>query len=128
MNKLFFTRNTAMNQLLAGFNTPRTIDSKFFGQHLHGYPGSIAKPALTVTTVRSHDYSYLGKTISWNKVETSKGVFDWTALDLWVNANEAAGWDMVYVFAFPPDWAVAAAATASRAALAASVSTWWTEP
>lgn len=115
MNKLFLTRNAAMNQSLAGFDSPRTIDAKFFGQHYHGYPGTIAKPALTVTTVRSHDYSYLSKTISWNKVETSKGVFDWTALDLWVNANELAGWDMVYVFAFPPDWAVAAAATGNAA-------------
>ena len=115
MNKLFFHKNAAMNQSLASFNTPRTIDPKFFGQHLHGYPGSASKPDLAVTTVRSHDYSYLGKTISWNKIETSKGVFDWVALDLWVSANEAAGWDMVYVFAFSPDWAVVAAATGAAA-------------
>lgn len=100
---------------LASFSTPRTIHPKFFGQHIHGYPGTIARPALAYSTVRNLDYSLASRKIAWWDIETSKGVFYWTALDAWVNQNEADGVDMLFCFAFSPPWAVAAAATGDSA-------------
>lgn len=100
---------------LASFSTPRTISEKFFGQHIHGYPGTISRPSLSYSTVRNLDYSLASRRIAWWDIETSKGVFYWTALDAWVAQNETDGVDMVFTFCFSPPWAVAAAATGDAA-------------
>lgn len=100
---------------LSSFSTPRTISPKFFGQHIHFYPGASSKPPIAFSTVRNLDYSLSGRRIAWWDIETSKGVFYWTALDAWVTQNETDGTDMCFMLGFPPDWAVAAAATGDAA-------------
>lgn len=97
--------------------TTIAIPAKFLGQHYHKYPGSLALPPLTISTVRSHDYSTSGPTvlIHWAAIETAKGAYNWTNLDAWLSANEAQGWESIFVIQASPDWAVSAAAVGGAA-------------
>jgi len=82
------------------------VSPSFFGQHVHGYPGTYGIPPVSMSTVRSHDFTSTGQSIRWNHLEPTKGNFSWSVMDAWVAAGEARGWDRVYVFGFAPDWAV----------------------
>jgi polysaccharide biosynthesis protein PslG len=41
----------------------------------------------------------------WNDINTSDGVYDWTTLDMWLNAAQAHNLDVLYTFGGTPTWA-----------------------
>lgn len=70
---------------------------------------------LSYGIIRSHSYTKNGKGIIWRDIETSKGVFDWSVADEWVNAHFADGTEIIIEMTGTPDWAVAAAAVGGSA-------------
>ncbi len=46
--------------------------------------------------------------VDWNLVETSRGVYDWSTLDNWINLAVAGGYKVEYTFGTTPAWAAAA--------------------
>lgn len=79
------------------------------------YPGIDPKPDFEYGTVRNHDFSSSGQIMIWRDIETSKGVYNWTGPDIFVNGNAADGVDQIWTFMGSPDWAVAAAAVGGAA-------------
>jgi hypothetical protein len=95
--------------------TPAT--SSYFGLTIESYDynysylgGPVeAFPTIPVGVVRSWDVwspdngqiEYL----DWNSLNPAAGVYNWTALDSWIAANQANNTPMVYTFGDPPAWA-----------------------
>lgn len=84
--------------LVADPNQPNTIPSSYFGMHLSdvtdwpaGYVGSLGKAVGT----------------TWPYLEPSKGVFDWSRLDAYVQAAQANGVAFYYSNDYVPTWAAA---------------------
>lgn len=75
--------------------TPSTVSvpATFFGMHVMQRAND-GQTSLTCKTVRSHDMEN-GKG-RWKFIETADNVWDFTAMDLWVNAHYAAGRDLVF--------------------------------
>jgi hypothetical protein len=42
---------------------------------------------------------------SWDEIETSEGVYNWTTLDEWLGMLSSHGKDVMYTFGFVPHWA-----------------------
>lgn len=63
-----------------------TVPSNFLGMHDFVRTSSAADSGLRYSAFRAHDCS-----LSWDKIETSDNVFDWTNFDLMVNAQVAKG-------------------------------------
>jgi hypothetical protein len=45
---------------------------------------------------------------TWNKLNPSRGVYDWTQLDAWLNLADSKGVEVLYVFGGTPPWASSA--------------------
>ena len=93
-----------------GTTRGKIIPKSYFGMHVnnalpqakHPYNG-VECPLFTdigYGTIRFWD-GY----VSQRAINTSNGVYDWTALDYRVAAAEAAGIDIIYTFGAMPDWA-----------------------
>jgi hypothetical protein len=67
--------------------------SSFFGMSVQKV-ANYALTGITASTVRSHDLQ--SGVAMWKYIETSDGVFNWANIDAWVNANYAAGRDLVF--------------------------------
>ncbi len=92
---------------------PAAIGAKSFGIHLHWFPNdnryiSALPTQLPFGTVRSHDY----QGARWFDIETSAGIYNWTALDAWVNALYPA-YDLVFTVIGTPNFYSARASEAS---------------
>ena len=70
---------------------------------------------LSYGVIRSHSYSKAGKLIIWRDIETSKGVFDWSVADEWIDAHYGDGKDIIVELSGTPDWAVSAPAVGGAA-------------
>jgi hypothetical protein len=70
------------------------VTATLFGNH------PIAGVPDWAGTVRLWDTS-----TSWNKIETSRGTYQWFALDRAVNAAQAAGQEVLLVLGGTPEWA-----------------------
>ena len=81
-----------------------TTGAQFFGAHVK-YAENAAQSECSIGTVRSHDIEN-GKS-RWQFIETSDNVWDFTALDAWVDAHYRAGRDMVFTLFGTPTWASA---------------------
>ena len=68
-----------------------------------------AWPTIPVSIVRSWDVWSPGngqiEYLDWNSLNPSAGVYNWTALNAWIAANQANNAQMVYTFGDPPAWA-----------------------
>lgn len=86
----------------------RTISPDFFGLTYHRWPASGAViPATLFKWARSHDYAPGATRVRWSSIESTQGVFDWTALDLFVNTHFAAGRNIIHTLYGSPSWASA---------------------
>ena len=96
-------------------NQPDTIPSTYFGMHISenighwpkGYIGSLGK----------------GSGVYWPFIERSKGVYEWSRLDEWVNGAEANGVPFYYSNDYVPEWAADDSSTCSSTDLGATVCT-----
>ena len=78
----------------------KTIGPEQFGLHVQTL-GAGATPSASVSAVRLWDSG-----VRWDQIETSKGVYNWAALDRAVSAAERAGADeILYVLGSTPKWA-----------------------
>ena len=78
----------------------KTIGPEQFGLHVQSL-GAGATPSVSVSAVRLWDSG-----VRWDQIETSKGVYNWAALDRAVSAAERAGADeILYVLGSTPKWA-----------------------
>ena len=78
----------------------KTIGPEQFGLHVQTL-GAGATPSVSVSAVRLWDSG-----VRWDQIETSKGVYNWAALDRAVSAAERAGADeILYVLGSTPKWA-----------------------
>lgn len=84
--------------------TPVKVDEYFFGMHVRHRANDIM-PEVTARSVRAHDIS--GGGTRWQKIEPSKGVYDWKECDKWVNTHYSAARDLVFVLFGTPTWASA---------------------
>jgi hypothetical protein len=94
--------------------TPRRIKPEYHGEHFLYAPEGSTKPdpRLVYGLARSHDWSPTGPNLTaWYQLESTKGNWNWSNIDLWVDHHWKAGRDMIYVAGFSPPWAVAGAAS-----------------
>jgi hypothetical protein len=84
--------------------SPVQRDEKFFGSHIK-YRENNNESECSIGAVRSHDLAN-GKT-RWQYIEPSDNVWDFDVLDNWVNANYAAGRDILFTLFGTPQWASA---------------------
>jgi polysaccharide biosynthesis protein PslG len=64
-------------------------------------------PAVSFGTLRTWD-QWPG--VAWANINTARGVYNWTQLDIVVNAAVGHGADIVYTFGYTPLWAAASSA------------------
>jgi len=96
------------------------INSTYFGNHilgpletnLNGSGIATLWPSWSPTTIRLwNTYGYNSKKgvyegISWNNINTSNGVYDWTVFDAVLAKHKAKGvTDLLYTFGYTPAWA-----------------------
>ena len=84
--------------------SPVQRNEKFFGSHVK-YRQNNDQSECSIGAVRSHDMAD-GKA-RWQYIEPSDNVWDFDALDNWVNAHYAAGRDLVFTLFGTPQWASA---------------------
>lgn len=115
---LFTTSNLTIPPVITNLynGAGLAVSSKFFGLTWQKWPAlnaaniqvsrygvTLDQQGFTPTTVRSHDHNPSGlKSLRWHHIELTKGVFDWTVFDNWVDTHFAAGRDLLFVVAFPP--------------------------
>jgi hypothetical protein len=75
------------------------IPSTYFGMHTTDPVG--AWPSVSMGALGK------GNNVTWSFVESTKGVFDWSHVDLFVNAAQSHGIDIFYSFNRVPPWAAA---------------------
>ena len=101
------------NAITNVFSGAKTIGQDYFGLTFHRYPGGTTlapKPAFA--WARSHDYAPGSARVRWNKIEQVQGVYDWSALDLFVETHKAAGRKIIHTLFGSPSWASARPAEA----------------
>ncbi|OGB22804.1 MAG: hypothetical protein A3I66_12910 [Burkholderiales bacterium RIFCSPLOWO2_02_FULL_57_36] len=79
----------------------RIVAPEFFGMHLAAQSHE-GWPSVKFGIQRTWD-SWPG--VSWNVLNPSAGVYNWTTLDTLVNDSVAHGVELVYVFGHVPQWA-----------------------
>lgn len=84
--------------------SPVLVATKFFGAHIK-YRSNDTQSECSIGTVRSHDLD--GGKARWQYIETSDNVWDFAALDNWVNVHYAAGRDILFTLFGTPTWASA---------------------
>lgn len=86
--------------LAASTASAKTIGPEAFGLHVSSL-GSGGSPGISVSAVRLWDSG-----VRWDQVETSKGNYNWAALDRAVATAEASGAkEILYVLGSTPRWA-----------------------
>lgn len=119
--------NGAITNVFAG---SKNISPDYFGLTFHRYPGgSTAQPPCTFKYARTHDYAPGSKRVRWSSIESSAGIYDWSALDQFVDVHAAAGRTIIHTLYGTPNWASARPAEASSygpgiAAEPANLATW----
>lgn len=101
-----------------GVNAQQTGPSALsaFGTNVVAWPGvAHVASALRSDVYRLHDYSGGSATwrTRWQKIETSKGVFDWGTLDADVATLMGTGADILFTVFATPSWASARPSEAS---------------
>src|ERR1017187_1714283 len=96
---------------------PSPILTTYFGMTIEalnynwGYYGGPVEawPTIPFSVARSWDVWSPGngqiEYLDWSDLNPSAGVYNWTALNAWISANQANNSQMVYTFGNPPAWA-----------------------
>lgn len=101
-----------------GVNAQQTGPSALsaFGTNVVAWPGAVhVASAIRSDVYRLHDYSGGSATwrTRWQKIETSKGVFDWGTLDADVDTLRGTGANILFTVFATPLWASARPSEAS---------------
>ncbi|HVL57419.1 MAG TPA: hypothetical protein VM491_13010 [Burkholderiaceae bacterium] len=99
---------TIRKRILAG--APVTVPPNFVGMHVNRWPSGdpvSALPTYQFGTVRSLNYDPAGQDegVFWRNIQKKPDVWDWAALDQWVQTYHGLGKDLIYSFYGTPDWA-----------------------
>lgn len=117
------------------FNGSATVNADFFGLHVSDASRFSDGVPVNANIIRLHDATWgsvgpSGRT-RWSKINTSAGVYDWTALDLVVDYWYSRGHEMMYCLSPTPTWASARPAEAAAYELGSaaepSSNTYWTD-
>ena len=85
-----------------------TIGSPDYNYSYLGGPVE-TEPTIPTSVVRSWDVWSPGngqvEYLDWSDLNSSPGVYNWTALHAWIAGNQANSNQMVYTFGNPPAWA-----------------------
>jgi hypothetical protein len=73
------------------------VPSSFFGMHIHNTSNY---PTVPIGALGK------GSCVTWPSVELSRGVYNWSAVDRYVNLAQQKGVDFMYSFDGVPSWAV----------------------
>lgn len=87
--------------LASAQTAPVTVSPQLFNMSMNG--GVISQqpwPTATFTGIR-----VFGDGTTWREINTSRGVYDWSSLDLWLENAGKHGNDVLYTFADTPQWA-----------------------
>jgi hypothetical protein len=87
--------------IAAAASDSNAVSSMFFGMHIMDPYVTNPWPNVSVNALGK------GARTLWSYVETSRGVFDWSRLDAYVNLSEAHGVKMMYSAEGIPAWAAA---------------------
>jgi len=91
---------TVNNAILNGY----AISKSFFGADFNGAqvwpPTDGENLSATLGSIRLWDDN-----VKWGHISTSKGVYDWSRLDDWLDRAQSTGMDVLYTFGYTPDWA-----------------------
>ncbi len=85
-----------------------------FGMHAN-LSARPADTSIQFGMTRNVDCSIGGTVVHWRTINTASNTFDWTNADAFVNAQVAAGCDIIFNVGNAPDWTVAGSATGSPA-------------
>ncbi|MGH9493880.1 MAG: hypothetical protein ACRD3B_02685 [Candidatus Sulfotelmatobacter sp.] len=81
--------------------TSTTIPPQYFGVSAHNeVPYGTPWPTMPVYGMRLWDTA-----TGWGQINTAKGVYDWSTLDLWTAAAAAHGDQLIYTFGMTPTFA-----------------------
>lgn len=96
------------------FSGSLSLPADYFGMSFHRYPnGGTPTPTFEFSFARSHDYGPGNKRVRWSHIEPTQGVFDWSALDDFVDTHSAAGRKIIHTLFGSPTWASARPSEAS---------------
>lgn len=85
---------------LMGSANAGEVAPTYFGMHIGNGTTTTPWPQVQMGTVRTWDSG-----VSWAGIETSRGVYNWSALDNWMNLAEKHNVQLVYTFGHVPSWA-----------------------
>lgn len=106
----YFSATPTSSEIVNVFNGSKQLTSDWFSFHATGYPTGTRTKIPSGKYIRTHDWSSssLNKNMRWRDIETSKGVFDWSAADIFVNAAYASGKTVFWCLGpCTPQWASA---------------------
>jgi hypothetical protein len=87
--------------LAAGQTVP--IPTTYFGMHDNNYMYGTSYPTVKFGSFRLWDLAGMTR---WRDIETSRGVYNWTNLDNFINLLTSHGvTDIIYTFGYTPSWA-----------------------
>lgn len=86
---------------LNAFSGPANVTSDIFSMSVQsGIFKDTPWPPMPIAGIRLWDTF-----TNWSMLETSRGTYDWPALDRWLNQAKAHGADVLYTFGGTPTWA-----------------------
>lgn len=72
------------------------VPAGFLGLTAHRWPnGTSSEPAIPYSVVRSHDYLVNSKSLYWDDLETSAGVWSWSLFDQWITSHRVSGVEVI---------------------------------
>lgn len=92
--------------LLSAIGMAQAIPATNFGMHdNHAAAGGSPYPTVSFGSFRIWDM----QGAEWASVEISRGTYNWTTLDNWINTLNSKGiTDIIYTFGYTPAWAASA--------------------
>lgn len=91
---MIFQPNTPINS--GNVTVPKNFSGMAWSGWPNGLPGvTTATPPITWGTTYNNSYrAWTNGPTDWQQIETSQGVYNWTAMDEWVSAHYARGVDV----------------------------------
>ena len=99
-----FARDSGMTATLAASPVdPAVVPPALFSMTVQsGIFSGTPWPSVPIAGIRLWD-TYT----NWNHLESSRGTYNWPALDRWLDQAQAHGTDVLYTFGGTPTWASA---------------------
>src|SRR5215469_443013 len=80
---------------------PAAINSELFGMHIHRIGSGTPWPSVSALPA----WRLWDAGVSWRQIERSRGVFDFTLLDMYVSIAQQHNTELLLTLAYTPQWA-----------------------